>query len=128
MKGINKVILLGHLGKDPELKNISGYDICNFTLATDESYVNKNKEKVSKVSWHNIIAWGPLAIHCANYLEKGSLVYVEGQLEYSSSETDGVKKYYTKIKADVCRFLSFKSDENKAPAAQQEPSSDDMPF
>ncbi len=79
---VNKVMLIGRLGRDPEMRYTgSGSPVCNFSLATDESYTDKSGQRQKKTEWHNIVAWGKLAENCAKLLSKGSLCYVEGRLQ-----------------------------------------------
>jgi len=99
MAGVNRVILVGHLGKDPEVRHLeSGRSVANFSLATSETYKNKNGEKVTNTEWHNIVIWSPLAQVAEKYLRKGSLIYVEGKLTNRSyDDKDGNKRYITEI-------------------------------
>ncbi len=99
MAGVNKVILLGHLGKDPEVKKLdSGKSVANFSLATSEVYKNKEGEKVTNTEWHNIVLWSPLAEIAESYLKKGSQLYLEGKISNRSYEDkDGVKKYISEV-------------------------------
>jgi len=99
MAGVNKVILLGHLGKDPEVKKLdSGKSVANFSLATSEVYKNKEGEKVTNTEWHNIVLWSPLAEIAESYLKKGSQLYIEGKISNRSYEDkDGVKKYISEV-------------------------------
>lgn len=97
---LNKVILIGNLGKDPEIKSFSnGGEVCNFSIATSESWKDKNSgERKEKTEWHNISVFSPGLINvCKSYLKKGSKVYIEGSLETRSWEQDGQKKYTTDI-------------------------------
>lgn len=99
MAGVNKVILLGHLGKDPEVKKLdSGKSVANFSLATSEVYKNKEGEKVTNTEWHNIVLWSPLAEIAESYLKKGSQLYLEGKISNRSYEDkDGIKKYISEV-------------------------------
>ena len=99
MSGVNKVILLGNLGKDPEVRRLDdGRGVANFSLATSETYKNKSGEKVTNTEWHNIVLWSPLADIAENYLKKGSQVYIEGKISNRSYEDkDGVKKYISEV-------------------------------
>jgi single-strand DNA-binding protein len=99
MAGINKVILVGYLGKDPEIRVIeSGRKVAQFSLATSESYKDKNGQRVDQTEWHNIVFWGPIADVIEKYLKKGSRIYVEGKIRTRSYEDkDKVKKYITEI-------------------------------
>jgi single-strand DNA-binding protein len=111
MSGINKVILVGHLGKDPEVRYLEGgVSVASFPLATSESY-NKEGRKVEQTEWHNIVMWRGLADVAAKYLQKGKLVYIEGKLRTRSFEDKGgVKKYTTEIVAENFTILGRKSD------------------
>ena len=95
MAGVNKVILLGNLGKDPEVRRLDdGRGVANFSLATSETYKNKSGEKVTNTEWHNIVLWSPLADIAENYLKKGSQVYIEGKISNRSyDDKDFIKKY-----------------------------------
>lgn len=91
-KGLNKVILIGRLGQDPELKYTpDGTAFCRFSLATDIVYKDKDGNRVTQTEWHSIVAWRKLAEICHTYLKKGSLVYCEGTLRYNTYEKDKVK-------------------------------------
>ena len=106
MAGINKVILVGHLGADPELKyGTSGNPFCNFTMATSESWV-KDGNREERTEWHRIVAFGKVAEICAKYLHKGRQIYCEGKLQTRSWEQDGVKRYTTEIVAQSVQFLN----------------------
>lgn len=96
---VNKAILIGRLGKDPEVKyTTDGTMVTSFSLATDESYKDKNGERVQKTEWHQIVAYRKLAEICGNYLVKGKLVYVEGKLHTQNWEDkDGIKRSTTQI-------------------------------
>ncbi|MDX2413647.1 MAG: single-stranded DNA-binding protein [Bacteroidales bacterium] len=95
----NKVMLIGNLGKDPEVKELEkGRKVAKFSLATTESYKNDAGEKISDTAWHNIVAWNGLAGIAEKYLTKGKEVAVEGRIAYRNYEDkDGVKKYFTEI-------------------------------
>ncbi|MDA1028897.1 MAG: single-stranded DNA-binding protein [Bacteroidetes bacterium] len=107
-RGVNKVILVGNLGKDPELRYTgSGTAVCNFTLATNESYKDTNGETVEKTEWHNMVVWSRLAEICNEYLKKGSQAYFEGAIQTRSYEDkDGNTKYITEIKVKEMMMLS----------------------
>ena len=103
---VNRVILVGHLGKDPEVKHFDkGASVAKFSLATSESYKDKAGNKVDQTEWHNIEVWGELAKIAEQYLKKGKLVYVEGSLKTDSWEDNGVKKYSTKVRASGFTML-----------------------
>ncbi len=111
MSGVNKVILVGHLGKDPEVRHLEGgATVVNFTLATTETYTRDGR-KVEQTEWHNVVMWRGLAEIAAKYLQKGKLVYVEGKLRTRSyDDRDGNKRYVTEIVADNFNMLGRKSD------------------
>ncbi|WP_248282092.1 single-stranded DNA-binding protein [Mucilaginibacter robiniae] len=111
MSGINKVILVGHLGKDPEVRHLEGgVSVASFPLATSESF-NKDGRKIEQTEWHNIVMWRGLADVAAKYLQKGKLVYIEGKLRTRSFEDKGgVKKFTTEVVAENFTMLGRKSD------------------
>ena len=111
MSGINKVILVGHIGKDPEFRYLTGnVAVLSFPLATTE-FMTKNGVKTEHTEWHNIVMWRSLADSAAKLLDKGKLVYIEGKARTRSFEDkDGRKKYTTEIIADSYRLLGRKSD------------------
>ena len=108
MLGVNKVILIGRLGKDPELRYTpGGQPVANFTLATSERWNDKNGQRQEKTEWHNIIVWAKMAELVNKYLKKGSAAYVEGRITTRSwDDRDGNKKYKTEIVASQVQFLS----------------------
>ena len=134
---LNKAILLGNLGKDPEIRRLDdGRAVANFSIATSESYKNKAGEKVTNTEWHNIVLWSPLAEIAENYLKKGSQVYIEGKISNRSYEDkEGVKKYISEVVGRDITLLGrapesqqqndSSSTENDNPEAVQE---DDLPF
>jgi single-strand DNA-binding protein len=107
---VNKVILIGRLGKDPEVRYTpDGTMVTNFNLATDEQRKDKNGEKIQKTEWHKIVTWGKLAEICGNYLVKGKLVFVEGRIQTRSWEDkEGVNRYTTEIIASNMQMLDSK--------------------
>jgi single-strand DNA-binding protein len=111
MSGINKVILVGHLGKDPEIRYLEGgVAVASFPLATSETY-SKDGKRVEQTEWHNIVMWRGLADVAAKYLQKGKLVYIEGKLRTRSFEDkEGIKKYTTEVVAENFTMLGRKSD------------------
>ncbi|UKT63799.1 single-stranded DNA-binding protein [Pedobacter mucosus] len=117
MSGINKVILVGHLGKDPEVRHLDGgVTVASFPLATSETY-NKDGKRVEQTEWHNIVLWRGLAEVASKYLQKGKLVYIEGKLRTRSFEDkEKVKKYVTEIVAENFTMLGRKSDFEQTPA------------
>lgn len=111
MSSVNKVILVGHLGKDPELRYLEGnVSVASFPLATSETF-NKDGKKVEQTEWHNIVMWRGLADVAAKYLTKGRLVYIEGKLRTRSYEDkEGVRRYTTEIVAESFNILGRRSD------------------
>jgi len=135
MSGVNKVILIGRLGQDPELKYTpSGSEVCNFSMATSESFTDKAGTKQEKTEWHRIVVWGKLAELCSQYLKKGREAYVEGSLQTRSWENkEGVKQYTTEINARTVQFLGGNSDSvasrpETKPENTQDFTADDIPF
>ncbi|HLT23220.1 MAG TPA: single-stranded DNA-binding protein [Bacteriovoracaceae bacterium] len=104
---VNKVILLGRLGQDPELKYTpGGAAVCNFSLATTESWTDKSGQKQEKTEWHRIVVWGKLAELCNQYLSKGRQAFVEGRLQTRAwDDKDGNKRYTTEIMASTVQFI-----------------------
>lgn len=111
MSGINKVILVGHLGKDPEIRYLEGnVSVASFPLATSESF-NKDGRKVEQTEWHNIVMWRGLADVAAKYLSKGKLVYIEGRLRTRTYEDkEGIRRYTTEVVAENFTLLGRRSD------------------
>jgi len=111
---INKVILLGNVGKDPEVKYFDNESsVANFSLATSETYTNKNGEKVTNTEWHNVQAWRGLAKVVEKYVRKGDLIYIEGRIKTRSyDDKDGNKKYVTEILADEMKMLGSRGNKD----------------
>ena len=110
MSGVNKVILIGRLGKDPEVRNLeNGATVANFSIATSEVYKDKTTgERKETTEWHNIVLWRNLAEVAQKYLHKGDMVYIEGRLRTRSWEKEGVTRYTTEILGDNMTMLSGK--------------------
>ncbi len=135
MSGVNKVILIGNLGKDPEVKYLeSGVAVANITLATTENYKNKEGEKVSQTVWHDIVLWRGLAEIAEKYLKKGSSVYIEGKIRNRKWEDkEGITRYKNEILADNMTMLGSrqsteKSNENESQNQENPNGLDDLPF
>ena len=109
---VNKVILIGNVGKDPEVRYLeSGVAVAKFPFATSESYKNKNNEKVTNTEWHNIVLWRALAELAEKYIKKGSQLYIEGRIKTRSyDDKEGNKKYITEIYGDTVQLLGRRSD------------------
>jgi single-strand DNA-binding protein len=107
MASVNKVILVGNLGRDPELRYIpSGQAVANFTLATNDRWRDKEGNNQERTEWHRIVVWGKSAENCAQYLQKGRSVYIEGRLQTREWEDkDGNKRYTTEINANTVNFI-----------------------
>ena len=112
MAGVNKVILVGNLGKDPEVRHLdNGRAVANFSLATSETYKNKQGERVTNTEWHNVVLWTPLAEIAEKFLKKGSQVYIEGKLTTRSwDDQDGNKRYTTEVVGRELTLLGSRSD------------------
>src|SRR5882757_9576590 len=107
MSGINKVIIVGRLGADPEIKTITGgQNVARISIATSENWTDKQGQKQERTEWHCVVVWGKLAELCGKYLSKGRQVYIEGRLQTRSWEDpQGQKKYSTEIVANTVQFL-----------------------
>jgi single-strand DNA-binding protein len=116
MAGVNKVILVGNLGKDPEVRHLeNGTAVANFPIATSESYKDKQGNRVDQTEWHNVVVWRKLAEIAENYLKKGSQIYLEGKLRTRSwDDPQGNKKYTTEVVADTFTMLGRKEDNQNA--------------
>jgi len=146
MGSVNKVILIGNLGADPELKYTpSQRPLCNLRIATTEVYKDKSGQRQEKTEWHRVTVWGDQAENCNKYLAKGRSVYVEGRLQTRSYDKDGQKHYATDVVADRVVFLGGGGGEGRGkpgglggrgdsgPADEPgegapTPSDDDIPF
>ncbi|MBW1897356.1 MAG: single-stranded DNA-binding protein [Deltaproteobacteria bacterium] len=138
MAGVNKVILIGRLGRDPEVRYTpSGVAVANFTIATSEQWTNKDGEKEERAEWHKIVAWKRLGEICGEYLHKGSQVYIEGKLQTKAWEDrDGNKRYTTEVIAYTMQMLGAAGKEGRAKSTDErfpveEPITvpeDDIPF
>jgi len=138
--GINKVILVGNVGKDPEVRHLdSGVAVTTFSLATSETYRNKEGQKVTNTEWHNIVLWRGLAEIAEKYVKKGNPLYIEGKIRTRSwDDKDGNKRYTTEIVADNMQMLGSKQGNEETAASAPEntgsvdiesiPEGDDLPF
>ncbi len=127
MSGVNKVILIGNLGKDPEVRSLEGgAKVASFSLATNEVFKGKDGNKVEQTEWHNIVVWRGLAELAEKYLRKGSQIYLEGKIKTRSwDDKEGNKRYTTEIVGDNMTFLGkpMSDSQNNPPTL----SSDDAP-
>jgi single-strand DNA-binding protein len=128
MRGVNKVILIGNLGRDPEIRyTTNGQAVANFTMATSEVRTNKDGNKVESTEWHRVVAWGRLAEICGEYLSKGKTVYIEGALRTRSWEDkDGKKRWTTEVVARNMQILSPSGDRADSTSATGEGLVDDF--
>lgn len=136
---VNKVILIGNVGADPDVKYLEGgVAVARFSLATSEVYNNKNGERVTQTEWHNIVLWRNLAQIAEKYVRKGMMLYIEGRIRTRSwDDQNGVKRYTTEIYGDNFQMLSRKQDNGDKPQDTHMPQasdlsggddSDDLPF
>lgn len=141
MAGVNKVILVGNLGKDPEIRHLdNGVAVANFSLATTESYTNKQGERVNQTEWHNVVLWRGLADIAEKYLKKGNSVYIEGKIVTRKWEDkDSNTRYSTDIVADKMTMLGSKQESTSTAQpkitepinsldSSNESNNDDLPF
>ena len=121
---LNKVMLIGRLGQDPELRyGANGVPVCKFSIATDETYTDREGQRQEKTEWHRIVTFQKQAETCANYLHKGSLVYVEGSLTTNKwTDQQGQTRYTTEVRATRIQFLERKGDSARqaAPAGSDD--------
>jgi len=127
---VNKVILVGRLGADPEVRySGGGTAVTNFRLATDRKYTNKQGEKVDETEWHRCVAFGRTGEVCGEYLHKGSLIYVEGRIRTREwQDKDGNKRWSTDILVEQMRMLGSKGERPASSSASSNASSGDDPF
>jgi single-strand DNA-binding protein len=143
MAGVNKVILIGNLGRDPEIRYTKdGQAVANFTLATGESFTSREGKREERTEWHRIVVWGKTAENCAQYLAKGRTVYIEGRIQTREWEDkEGQKRKTTEIVAQTVQFLGGpRGGAGAAPAREgggggyeappesAPPAGDDIPF
>lgn len=141
MASLNKVILIGNVGKDPEIRHLEGgAAVASFSLATNETYKNKSGDKVTNTEWHNIVLWRGLAEIAEKYVKKGTPIYIEGRIKTRSyDDKDGNKRYVTEIVGDNMQMLG-RAEEGTGFSRQDAPSpavddidlmdaqTDDLPF
>ena len=127
MSGVNKVILIGNLGKDPEVRYLdNGVAVANLSIATSENYKNKDGEKVTQTEWHDIVLWRGLAEVAEKYLKKGSSVYIEGKLRTNKwVDKDENTRYKTEVLADKLTMLGRSQNQEQS---SERTSEDDLPF
>ena len=129
MAGVNKVILVGRCGKDPETKHFdNGRAVTNFSMATSESYKDKQGQKIESTEWHNVVLWSPLAEIAEKYIKKGDQVYIEGKLTTRTyDKSDGTKGYITEVVGRDFTLLGSVGS-NRDDEAKVSESIDDLPF
>jgi single-strand DNA-binding protein len=122
-RGLNKVMVIGHLGRDPEMRYTpSGRPVTTFTVATSRSWNTSDGERHSETEWFNVVSWGNLAEICKQYLVKGQQVYIEGRLQTRHWEDkDGVKHSTVEIVASEMMMLGERREQNNHPASSEEP-------
>ena len=126
---MNKVILMGNLGSDPELKTFpSGNKVCNFSLATNKRYKGKDGEQKQETTWHQCQAWNNTADLCDTYLRKGSQVLLEGEISVSTWDDNGQKRYNHRINIFSIRFLGKKEDSPQGSAKTTPKGNEKMPY
>jgi len=135
---INKVILVGRLGKDPDVRSTpSGQTVTKFTIATDEKFTDRSGERQERTEWHNVAAWGRLGEICGQYLRKGKLVYIEGSIRHDTYEKNGEKRHWTEIVAREMKMLDRGGeaggggggyDAPSQSSGDSGPDDDDVPF
>lgn len=120
MAGINKVILVGNLVKDPEVRHLeSGTAVANFPIATSETYTDKSGQKVTQTEWHNVVLWRRNAEVAEKFLSKGRQVYIEGKLRTRNwTDRDGNTRYTTEVVGDLIQLLGSRPDEGGAPRTE----------
>jgi single-strand DNA-binding protein len=138
MASVNKAILIGNLGKDPEMRYTpTNQAVTSFSMATTEKYKDKSGVQQSHTEWHNVVCWGRLAEIARDYLKKGSPVYIEGRIQYRSyDDKEGIKRYRTEIVATSMQLLGGKPsgegapahDTSEIPEPQISADDDDLPF
>ncbi|MBI5526716.1 MAG: single-stranded DNA-binding protein [Deltaproteobacteria bacterium] len=128
MSSVNKVILIGRLGQDPDVRYTASHQpVAHLSIATSENYTNKNGERVETTDWHRVVAWGKLAEQAGEYLSKGRLVYVEGRLQTRSwVGKDNQKRYSTEVVAAVIRFLDSGKGERASASQPPRPAVDEQ--
>ena len=127
MRGFNKAIIMGNLGRDPELRyTSSGTPVANFSVATSESWTNKQTQnREERTEWHNVVVWGKMGENCAEYLKKGRPVFIEGRIQTRSwDDKEGKKRYTTEIVANSVQFLGSRSGASATSSSEDE----DMPM
>jgi single-strand DNA-binding protein len=126
---INKVILVGNVGKDPDVRYLdNGVVKCTFSLATSESYKNKAGEKVTNTEWHNIVIWRELAKAAEAYVKKGAQLYIEGKISTRSyQDKDGIQRRITEITADTFQLLGRKQEGQSSGEHDEKPKSEPAP-
>ena len=122
MAGVNKVILVGNLGADPEVRHLeSGSKVANISIATSDSYTNKNGERVEQTEWHKVELWDRLAELCEQYLSKGRTVYIEGKIRTNTyQDKDGITRYDKRIRATNMTFVGGRNEGDDSDHSEQE--------
>jgi single-strand DNA-binding protein len=122
MAGVNKAILIGNLGRDPEVRYTpAGTAVASFSIATSERFTDKSGQRQERTEWHNIVCWSKLAEICKQYLKKGSTIYIEGRIQTRSWDKDGIKHYKTEIIASTMQMLGPRSASAGGDSAERMP-------
>jgi single-strand DNA-binding protein len=129
MSGVNKVFLVGRLGKDPEIRATQSSKVASFSIATSETYKKRAGEKVEDTEWHNIVVWreGLVGI-IEKYVKKGDQIHIEGKLKTRSWEKDGITRYTTEIVADRLTMLGGGNKQTATPQQETQQETEDLPF
>jgi single-strand DNA-binding protein len=127
---VNKVILIGNLGKDPEARATTNSTVCSLSVGTSSKFKDKSGQYQEKTEWHRVVVWGKTAEFCGNYLQKGSKVYIEGRLETRKWDKNGVDQYTTEVIADTVQNLSPRNDGGKSErnTDQYQGTGEEVPF
>lgn len=133
MSSVNKAIVVGRLGKDPEVRFTGGgQSVCNFTVATSEDWKDRDGKKQERTEWHRIVVWGKLAELCGEHLKKGRQCYVEGRIQTREwTDKEGKRNFTTEIVANVVTFLGGRGASSPGPESVEEgqpTGQDDIPF
>lgn len=134
---LNKISLIGRVGKDPEIKHLeSGAVVAKFSLATSEKYKDKTGETKEQTEWHNVVIWNKLVEVVEKWVKKGDLIYLSGKVTYRSYDKDGETRYFTEINCQELKMLGGNKSENSQPHQQSEltqyqsskPETQEIPF
>jgi len=128
MPSLNKVIIIGHLGRDPELKDVGSTTVCNFSLASTEKWKDKDGNKQERTEWHNVTLWGKQGEVVQKYCKKGDALYVEGRLQTDKYDKDGQTHYATKIIGERFQFMGKAKGNSQDAEIHSDGAGDGVPF